>query len=486
MRRLPFRVPRVRPVVLVALLAFVNSSAWALITPAYQAPDEEAHIGYVVELAEHGKPPRNDLATPFYTSEMNALAAGLNTYDMIQFANATRPPWNPARQTAYEQLTAGAARANGGGSSTATVHGPVYYAVPAAAYRIFYGTSFLDRVFVMRLASALLAALTVAFVFATVRELAPGRPWAAAAAALLVAFQPMFGFIEGAVNADVGVNLAGAILIYLLIRAFRRGLTPGLAAAIPAAFILGVLAKATMFAFVPVLAFALVVLLRRRSGGWREWLVMGGTAAVLIGLWAAVAPGWHHALVPVPGGSGGIGGVAGQGPTITGKLSYIWQVFLPPLPFMHHDFAPGIHPIWDIYVLRMWGGFGWLDVYLPHIVFVCIAVAMVAIAVLAIRGLWLERALVRRRVPELVLLVGSLLCVLGFTHAAFARFDPAAPILEQGRYAFPAITVLAVIAITACFGLGRRRAPVAGVALVAAMMALSGFAQLYVFSAYFT
>ena len=485
-RRLPFRVPRVSPVVLVALLAFVNSGVWALITPNYQAPDEEAHIGYVVNLAEHGKPPRNDLPTNYFTSEMNALAAGLSTYDMIQFAYATRPPWSPLRQQAYDQLTRGAARGNGGGSSTASVHGPVYYAVPAAAYRVFYGTSFLDRVFVMRLASALLAALTVAFVFATVRELAPGRPWAAAAAALLVAFQPMFGFIEGAVNADVGVNLAGAILIYLLIRAFRRGLSPGLAVAIPATFILGVLAKATMFAFVPVVAFALLVLLWRRSGGWREWLTMGATAAVLIGIWAAVAPAWHHALVPVPGGSAVIAGAGGHGPGIAGKLSYIWQVFLPPLPFMHHDFAPGIHPIWDVYVLRLWGAFGWLDVYLPHIVFVCIAVAMGAIAALAVWGLWLERDVVRRRIPELLLLVGALVCVLGFTHAAFAKFNPAAPIQEQGRYVFPAVTVLAVIAITACFGLGRKRAPIAGVALVAAMMALSGFAQLFVFSSYFT
>jgi hypothetical protein len=111
---------------------------------------------------------------------------------------------------------------------------------------------------------------------------------------------------------------------------------------------------------------------------------------------------------------------------------------------------------------------------------------MVAIALLALRGLWLERALVRRRIPETLLLIGSLLCVLGFTHAAFAKFDPAAPIQEQGRYAFPALTVLAVIGVTACFGFGRRRAPVAGVVMVAAMMALSGFAQLYVFSSYFT
>jgi 4-amino-4-deoxy-L-arabinose transferase-like glycosyltransferase len=482
------RRPRLPVIAIVGLIAFANSAVWALIAPNYQAPDEEAHVGYVVQLAEHGKPPRDDSPNPFYTSEMNALADGLATYDMLQFAYATRPPWNGARQKAYDRLTRGAQRGNGGGSSTATVHGPVYYAVPALGYRIFYGTSFLDRLFVMRLASAILAAFTVAFVFATVRELAPGRPWAAAGAAMLAAFQPVFGFIEGAVNADVGVNLAGAALIFLLIRALRRGLTLRLAVAIPAVMILGVLAKATMFAFVPVLAFALAVLLWRRQGTLRDWLAMVATGAVLIGIWAVLAPIYHHSFIPVPGGGSSVAGQAGAGgaPGISAKLSYIWQVFLPPLPFMHHDFAPGVHPIWDIYVRRLWGGFGWLDVNLPHAVLVGIAVAMCLIAALALRGVWLERRLMLARIPETLLLIGSLLCVLGFTHAAFARYNPAASVQEQGRYAFPALTVLAVIGVTACLGLGRRRAQLGGVVLVGVMMALSGFAQLYVFGSYFT
>jgi hypothetical protein len=487
-RRLVFSPPRLRPIVVVGLIAFVNSAVWALIVPNYQAPDEEAHVGYVVQLAEHGKPPRDDSPNPFYTSEMNALADGLSTYQMLQFAGSTRPPWNASQQKGYEKLTRGTARGNGGGASTASVHGPVYYAVPALAYRVFYGTSFLDRLLVMRLASALLGALTVAFVFATVRELAPGRPWAAAAAALLAAFQPVFGFIEGSVNADVGVNLAGAALIFLLILALRRGLTLALAVAIPAAFILGVLAKATMFAYLPVLAFGLAVLLWRRQGKLRDWLAMGATGGVLIAIWGVLAPIYHHSFIPVPGGGGTVVGQAGGGgaPGLSAKLSYIWQVFLPPLPFMHHDFASGEHPLWTIYVKRLWGGFGWLDVTLPHVVLVAIAVAMGLIALLALRGAWLERRLVRTRLAETLLLIGSLLCVIGFTHAAFAKYNPAAPMQEQGRYLFPAITVLAVIGVMACFGLGRRRAQLGGIVLVAAMMALSGFAQLYVFSSYFT
>jgi hypothetical protein len=285
------------------------------------------------------------------------------------------------------------------------------------------------------------------------------------------------------VNADVGVNLAAAALIYLLVRALRRGLTLRLAVAIPATFVLGVLAKATMFALVPVLLFALVVLAWRRSGALRHWLAMAATGVALAGAWAVVAHVYHHSFIPVPAGSGE---KPPDVPGLAGQLSYIWQVFLPPLPFMHHDFAPGIHPIWDIYIVRAWGGFGWLDVTLPHPLFVAIAITIGLVFVLALRGLWLEREAVRARLPEIVLLLAAFVCVAGFTHAAFARINPGAPLSEQGRYLFPAITVPAVTAIGACFGLGRRLAPAGAAALVTTMMLLSGFAQLFVFSSYFT
>ena len=77
----------------------------------------------------------------------------------------------------------------------------------------------------MRLTSALIGALTVVFAFLLARELAPGRPWLAVLAALLVAYEPMYGFISGAVNNDVGVNAGAAALELLLIRMLRRGVT---------------------------------------------------------------------------------------------------------------------------------------------------------------------------------------------------------------------------------------------------------------------
>src|ERR1035441_3606069 len=108
----------------------------------------------------------------------------------------------------------------------------------------------------MRLTSALIGALTVVFAFLMARELAPGRPWLGVLAALLVAYQPMYGFISGPVNNDVGVNAGAAALELLAIMMLRRGvtlrlglLTGGLLIALP-------IVKGTAYSLYPVAGMA--------------------------------------------------------------------------------------------------------------------------------------------------------------------------------------------------------------------------------------
>ena len=79
----------------------------------------------------------------------------------------------------------------------------------APAYEVVRSQSVFSQLTAVRLASALLGALVALCAFGVVRELLPRWPVAALAAGLLVAFQPMFGFISGAVNDDNGVNFGG-------------------------------------------------------------------------------------------------------------------------------------------------------------------------------------------------------------------------------------------------------------------------------------
>ena len=98
----------------------------------------------------------------------------------------------------------------------ASPHQPAYYALLAPAYLAVRSQSTFSQLTAMRLVSALLGAIVAVCAFGVVRELLPRQRAAAAAAGLLVAFHPMFGFISGAVNNDNGINAAAALSLYLV------------------------------------------------------------------------------------------------------------------------------------------------------------------------------------------------------------------------------------------------------------------------------
>lgn len=467
---------------LVLGLTLANCLVWALVTPMFEGPDEYAHQAYAITIAEKGSTPTDGSPGAFTSTEHVFLLEATSSFALVTKTDS-RPRWLAADERAWQaRVEREHPRRDdgGGGDVTTRVHGPAYYALPAAAYKLTPG-SLVNRLFAMRAITALLTALTALLVFATVRELVPGERWPALAAGLIVGFQPMFSFIGSMVNTDAGANLAAAALIYLLVRALRRGLTPGVAAAIPVTFVLGVLAKATMLALTPVLALALLLLAWRRAGSARAWGAMAGAAALVLLAWLPIAHALGRGYLTLPDA-----GPARADAGINGILSYLWQQFLPPLPFMT-DLYVGAWavPAWPIYVIQTWGAFGWLSVVYPDAVYYVIGVVLLGGILFATRALWIERVAIRERWAELLLIALAFVSVAAFSHVAFVRIHPGTGIAEQGRYLFPAITSAAVFAVGACYGLGRRWAPVAASALVAAVMLFNAFSQLYVFTRYY-
>src|SRR6202022_4240219 len=133
----------------------------------------------------------------------------------------------------------------------------LYYGAVAPAYALA-GRSTFSQLALMRLASGLIGALTVLFTFMLARELAPRRPWLAVLAALLVAYEPMYGFISGSVNNDVGVNAGAAALELLLIMIVRRGMTLRLGLLTGALVVMLPIIKGTAYSLYPVAALVLL------------------------------------------------------------------------------------------------------------------------------------------------------------------------------------------------------------------------------------
>jgi hypothetical protein len=484
------RPPR-RPAAWLFAIAALNFACWGLITAPFQAPDETDHFAYTQSLVERGRAPSRDLAA---TLRRWSSAETLALEDIGWFTDHraldSRPPWLEAQESDYRmQAAALHPRADdGGGAETAATHGPVYYAALVPGYWAA-GSSPFSQLTMMRLASALIAALAVLFTFMLAREVAPGRLWIAVLAALLVAFQPMYGFISGAVNNDAGVNAAGAAVELLLIRMLRRGITVPSGALTGAVLLALPLIKGTGLSLYPIAAVALLAVLWRHHSradvpGW----VAFAACAVSLGLLSAYVLGGVH-TASAPRGASAISSnasaVSGALHHVPDFLSYLWQVFLPKLPFMTAHFPASGYPAYTIFVVRGWGAFGSYTITFPHWVYVVILVAMLCAIPLSSLAAWCEWTWVRRNWLELFVLISMPVAVIVGFEAAYYTPGTRPVIAEVGRYAFPAIGPLAVLVVGALHGFGRRRMLSVGSGLLVAMIALSYASQLLTLTSFY-
>jgi Predicted membrane protein (DUF2142) len=478
-------------------IAALNFACWALITPPFQAPDEVDHYAYTQSLLERGEGPSRNPGSPLPRwSSAETLALEDMSFFSDHQVGDTRPPWSARQQALYHAQVAVShpSSSDGGGNETAATHGAVYYAALAPAYWLASDSPF-SQLTLMRLVSALIGALTVVFAFLLARELAPGRPWLGVLAALLVAYQPMYGFISGAVNNDVGVNAGAAALELLLILMLRRGvtlrlglLTGGLLLALP-------IVKGTAYSLYPLAGVALAATLYRhhRRADIRGWAALAAAALAIRELSVRLAPVFHPAAAAAAGGGASppeAGSVSGSTSEALahplGYLGYLWQVFLPRLPFMARHWENTHHPGFVIFVERGWAAFGWYDVFLPRrLYYYVILAAMLAVPVLGLIAIRREWPFVRRNVLELAILVLMPLAVVAGFEAAFYTSGTRPFVAEFGRYAFPAIAPLAVLVVASLHAFGRRLMVFAGAGLLVAMLTLSYACQLVTLTGFY-
>ena len=487
------RLRFLRPGVAIGLVAFLNAGSWALITPAFNAPDEPSHFAYAQYFAETGHaPPRSPSALPAYSSEQTLALDAVDIYS--QSSNVLgRPPWLAVQQRQWERELASTPHpANNGGGFTeaASPHQPAYYALLAPAYLAVSSQSTFSQLTAMRLVSALLGALVAFCAFAIVRELLPAQRLAAVAAGLLVAFHPMFGFISGAVNNDNGINAAAALSLYLVIRALRRGLDWRVGLALGATLAIAPFMKETAYEIYPAVAVGLLGILWRdhRARVAPAWAATIAGFLAVRGGWSLLQPVFYPSVAGQPSG-GGVSAASSLSLAehMPGRfLEYLWELFLPKLGFMGNLFPPG-WPFKAVYLVRGWASFGWYTWSFPKWVYGAILVVMIAVGVLALSAAVRERIAAKRRVFELLVIALFPVCVLVAVEAAFFAPDGGRTVVaEQGRYIFPAIAALAVIAIGGTFGLGRRWQVPLATALVVAMIGLSYASQLLTLGSFFT
>jgi hypothetical protein len=472
-------------------LAFLNILIWTFVIPPFQVPDEISHFGYAQYLAETGRPPPQGPVGQYSPQEQNTLDA--LSFVAIVGHPAQRGIMNSVEEAGLrEELAAKASPVGEGGSSSATDEPPLYYALEAVPYLLSPSQDILVRLELMRVLSALMAALTVLCIYLFLRELMPGTPWAWTVGALMVAFQPMFCFIGAGVQGDNLLFLASAATFLWLARAFRRGLTPRRAALIGGAIVVGVLAKLTFIALLPGIALALALLVWRAWPSDRRQALRSLAVAVAIVVIPALAYAilntsvWHRGGVTAGGVTGATTSTnaAGQVVNFRETLDYIWQLYLPRLPFMYREFS--YYPLLTTWLDGTVGAFGWVDYAFPQWVYSVSHWLFAGLGVLALVGIVRMRAAIRPwlgMVACFAVMAAGLLAAIG--DAGIHYRATTGDVFEQTRYLFPLLAFYGLFMVLAARGAGRRWAPALGGALVVLAMAHGLFAETLTISRYY-
>ncbi len=482
------------------VVAVLNGAAWSLITPAFQAPDEVDHFAYVQSLAERGEKP-----TPYAQSVRKRWAGteedSLLGTDMLtdHQLGDSRAPGLPADASDYQQLVARnhPISDDGGGIETTSSYGPLYYLAITPGYLLASGSSVFSQLEAARLISVLIGAFACVFAFLAVRELAPRHVWPAVLAGLLVAFQPMYSFLSGAINNDIGIDAGAAAVAYLLIRLLRRGLDRRLMVGL--GLLLGLLpfVKDSAYELYPLAVLAVAATLWRYR---RTAVRLRGRTVTCLGLGVgsllvayAGAAVLDNALTPAAPFSGAGTSVTTASSSLSvplhhplSYLTYLWEVFLPRLRGMTPHFPSGGLPAETIFTRRGWAAFGWYDVFFASWVYPVLAAAMLGGAVLGVLAICRQRSFVRTRLPETGILLLFPIVIVASFEAVFYTMGTRPVIAEMGRYVFPALVPLAILAVGALYGLGSRRALAAGATLLVASLALCYASQVLTFTAFYS
>ena len=457
------------PLAVIVLVAVIEALAWTIALPPLQGPDEISHIAYVERLAETrsipwypGGPP----AQPGPRTSTEAAAAARFGGILAESQNpaALAPGSDPEvelwkRQPAREDRSD---RADGG-YTNAMGNPPLYYLYAAVPYLATYPLDFFDRAFAVRLANLLPLVAVIVFTWGIAGLLMRRRSLQVLCTAA-VALSPQFTQAAAVVSPDMLLAAEWTAFFYLGLLTLKRGPTRARTAGILALAVASSLTHGRGIAMLAPAALVLAVAWwrARRPGGALAWSVVAGAAALTL---ATAYAALRYATL-------------GQLNAVSGRefASYIWQFYLPKLPFMQTTFRPD-WTVRDAFVDRFYGTFAQFEVFFSPHVMTLLAWLTAGAVVLAVVGLVSRLRAGRVRGAELwalVLLIAGAVAYLLDAHIAAYRSlasGSSDPVIT-GRYLLPLISIYGLGTALAVSWLPRRLAGIGGGVVLAGLALL--------------
>jgi 4-amino-4-deoxy-L-arabinose transferase-like glycosyltransferase len=449
------------------VVAVVAAIGWICALPPVQGPDEDSHLAYAQRIAETRSipwsvlsPPGPDPGLPYSTELAYALTYGSVT-----------PSWGnpfarPARTEAdvrvwrAQDATLGPDSGADGGFTPAMRNPPLYYAYEAVPYALASAGSLFDRVFLMRLANLPALVAVVVFTWLIAGELLGRRRVPQTLATAAVALQPQLLHMTAVVNPDVFLAALWTAALYVMTTLVKRGPTRGRFAWLVALAAASCLTQPRGLAILAPAAVVVGVVVWRHAGIGRGRSRQAAIAVIALAVVAALVALTQYAV----GGDLSSGRARQFG-------SYIWQFYLPRLPFMDVSISPdyGIGQLFDRFV----GGFGMLEAAFPRGALRALKIVAVLVALLAVAGAIARRHDLRRRYQLVIVYGAAALGYLLLLHAvAFRTLLTSSDPVITGRYLLPLVSLYGVAVALAVSWVPRRWAPVAAGGAVSCLVLL--------------
>ncbi len=427
----------VRRLLALILVAFVGLGVtYTLVTPCFEAPDEWSHLALVHYFATYRTLPPRVLpdrraigpdvgwfleyhdpplyyAPPLYHALGALLTAWIDTGDLPRLV-VPSPSWE----------VGWAPQAN------SDPRNKNVFAHSAEETIVQSGT--VRAVYLLRLVSLGLGAVTVLCTYALARLLWPERIFLALGAAVFVACNPQFIFVSAGVTNDNLLNALFSLCLMLAVRFMRDGALWWHWAGLGALVGLGLLTKQSALLLLPVVILAVSI------HAWRQYTKIPSLQRrpFIIRRWSFVICHWSLIVVPALVVSGWW---YGRNVLLYGDIMGLDPHFAVQTPLARF----GLNEAWMV-ARSYWAGFGWAPILVEPPLYVIVGlVVLVAIAgvVMAVHpggSLWQASPMIQYGLALIMFALG--LNVVSFVRWAIATGAPV------GRLLFPTLPVVGVLA----------------------------------------
>lgn len=438
-------------------ISFLWGLSWAVISPPFQGNDESEHFANLQYLAETGDTWTQSYLyskAPSYSKHEQRMMQAVHHRGVVVDGSA-RPFWSENRGKQYKIHDNDLPRGDGGGYTiSASGHGPAYYSLFAIPYRLTTWMQPANQLVFLRALNALLFAVVGLFAVLTAAMVFQGRKMPAAAAGSVAATQPMAGYSAGSINNDTAVIVAGAIVLWLLVKLATDGWSRRHEIALGFVAVAGPVAKLTATSVSLFSAFwVLMMLLRDRTlGAVRGAATVGAAtlASCVAYLAMASAFGWPARLTNVHTDAGVPN--PDSVPTLFERFDYFVQTVFPAIQ-LTGDHQMVSKPFGRIYVVGGWADFMWHRIAFPENFYKPIAVILAVILLIGLVALVRHRRWLRVNWMPVAMVATLPVAVIALVAWAYATPGGRPVLAEQGRYILPALTALCVAGAGAMFGL---------------------------------